>query len=294
MGVADLIPGVSGGTIAFLLGIYDELLYSIKLLTGRVPKLILDRKFKEAIALVPVGFIVPLAIGIFSAIFGLAQLIPFLLESYSSFVWSLFFGLVLGSAFVVSRRVTTWNGSRTSLLLIGFLVTFLLLGLPTIDVGDSGLTVFATGAIAISAMILPGISGSLIMVMLGQYEYIITAVADRNIVVLLWFAAGAITGLALFARLLGWLLYTHHAAVVAFLVGVMLGSLRKVWPWQEQVSEKMYENILPEIGWGLLASALLAIGGIFLVWRLEKLGIAREHVDIESPDYTSEIKTRHE
>lgn len=294
MGMADLVPGVSGGTIAFLLGIYDELLFTVKQLTGAVPGLVLKGKFKEAISLIPFGFILPLGIGILSAIFGLVQVITYLLENHAVLVWSLFFGLVVGSAIVVARRVPKWNLNRTGLLLLGFILTFALLGLPVMAAGTSGLALFATGAVAISAMILPGISGSLIMVMLGQYESVINAVADRNIALLVWFAAGAVVGLALFARLLSWLLHTYHAAVVAFLVGVMLGSLRKVWPWQEQVSEKMYDNVLPELGWGLFFGVLLAVIGVAVVWRLEKLGIAKEHIDIESPDYKEEITTRHD
>ena len=294
MGMADLVPGVSGGTIAFVLGIYDELLFTVKQLTGAVPRLVLKGRFKEAVKLIPFGFILPLGVGILSAIFGLVQVITYLLENHAVLVWSLFFGLVIGSAFVVARRVPEWNVNRIVLLLLGFVLTFALLGLPVMAAGTSGLALFATGAVAISAMILPGISGSLIMVMLGQYETVIGAVADRNVALLLWFAAGALVGLALFARLLSWLLHNFHAAVVAFLVGVMLGSLRKVWPWQEQGTEKLYENVLPEMGWGLSLGILLALVGMALVWQLERLGIAKEHVDIESPDYTEEVTTRHD
>lgn len=295
MGMADLVPGVSGGTIAFLFGIYDELLYSIKVITGQFPRLLLKGRFGEAWRVVPFGFLVPLFLGIGLAIFGLVGVFSYLLEHYPVYLWSLFFGLVLGSSYIVSKRVAGWNIRRFGLLVLGFAATYGLVGLPTLNgVSPSAFVMFATGAIAICAMILPGISGSLIMVMLGQYENVINAVADRSFHLLAPFAAGAVVGIAIFSRLLSWLLKNFHSAVIAFLIGVMLGSLRKVWPWQIEVEEKIFTNTLPSLSWQLAASLVLMLAGFLLVWQLERMGIAKEHDDIDSKAFAKEIKAQHD
>lgn len=294
MGLADLVPGVSGGTVALLFGIYDELLYSIRVVTGQAVKLALRGKIRQAITAVPFAFLVPLFIGIFIAIFGMVQIVTYLLENHPVPVWSLFFGLVLGSAYVVSKKVGGWNRNRGLLSLAGFVATFLLVGLPVFNFGLSPLVMFGTGAIAICAMILPGISGSLIMVILGQYENVINAVADRQIGLLVAFGCGAVTGLALFSRLLSWLLHNHHGATIAVLVGVMVGSLRKVWPWQIEVSEKLNTNVLPDFSWGIVGAVVLAVVGFLLVWRLEKLGLTKDHNDINDKTFKQELRTQHD
>lgn len=286
MGLADLIPGVSGGTIAFLFGIYDELLYSIKLVTGQVPKLLLSGKFKQAFGLIPFSFLLPLVFGIGLSIFGLVYVVDYLLETQPVLVWALFFGLVLGSSYVVSRRVDVWNMNRALLLLAGFVLTFIIVGLPSIGGSDSPLAIFTTGAIAITAMILPGISGSLIMVMLGQYEIIIDAVASRDIITLGIFAAGALIGIALFVRLLTWLLKHYHLAVIAFLIGVMLGSLRRIWPWQTEDAV----NTWPSLDTGLLIALILMVIGFVIVFMLERVGLTKEHDDIHTPEFKKDFK----
>lgn len=290
MGLADLVPGVSGGTIAFLFGIYDELLYTIKLVTGKIPKLVLTGKFKQAFRLIPFRFLIPLGAGIALAIFGLVHIVSFLLDTQPMFVWSLFFGLVLGSAHVVSRRITTWTANHVLLMLIGFVVTFIIVGLPSIGGSTDPLAIFGTGAIAITAMILPGISGSLIMVLLGQYEIIINAVAERDLVVLAIFAAGAIIGLALFVRLLTWLLKHYHLAVIAVLIGVMAGSLRRIWPWQSTGDSGVTTNFLPSLEVSLVWALALMIIGFAIVMMLERVGVAREHADIDTQEFKREYK----
>lgn len=288
MGLADLIPGVSGGTIAFLFGIYDELLYTIKLMTGKIPKLILAREIKSAFQLIPVSFLLPLGSGIVLAIFGLVKVVDYLLDSQPVFVWSLFFGLVLGSAYVVSGRVTTWTNRRIALILLGFGLTFIVVGLPSIGGSTNPFSLFLTGAIAITAMILPGISGSLIMVLLGQYEIIIEAVSNREFNILVVFAAGAIVGLALFVRLLTWLLKHYHYAVVAVLVGIMLGSLRRIWPWQVVESGDVTRNVLPQISPSLVWPISLFVIGFVIVILLERIGVAKEHIDIDTKEFKKE------
>lgn len=286
MGLADLVPGVSGGTIALLFGIYDELLYTIRLVTGEVPKLILAGKFKQALKLIPFGFLIPLGIGMGLAIFGLVQIVDFLLATQPTLVWALFFGLVAGSAYLISRRVTAWTLKRVALLVGAFILTFLVVGMPALSGSDSPLAVFGTGAIAITAMILPGISGSLIMVLLGQYEIIIHAVAERDFLTLGFFALGAIIGLALFVRLLTWLLKHYHMAVLAVLVGVMAGSLRRIWPWQTEDAT----NMLPAIDWGFVGALAVMVIGFSVALVLARIGLAREHDDIETRSFRREFK----
>jgi putative membrane protein len=291
MGFADLIPGVSSGTIAFLYGVYHELIYSIRILTGSVPKLLLRGKFLQAWRLIPFGFLVPLGIGMVLAVFSMVQLVSYLLESQTVFIWSVFFGLVLGSAFVIRKRLESWTVRRVLLLVTGFALTFFIVSLPQIEVATGPLMTLGAGAIASVAMILPGISGSLIMVLLGQYQHIIDAVSSLDVFTLGLFALGIAIGLAAFARLLSWLLHRHHSAVIATLIGVMLGSLGAIWPWQSSSSD----IIAPEMNWAFALAAVLMTAGFCIVLLLERAGIAKEHVsDVHSKEFTREVKTQHE
>ncbi len=290
MGTADLVPGVSGGTIALLLNIYEELLDSIRVVTGELPQLLAARKWRQALEVIPFRFLVPLGIGLIAAIFGLSQLISYLLDNHATLVWSLFFGLVLGSAYVVSRRIDTWNTSRVLLLALGFILTFVLVGLPAIGGSDSPLAIFFTGAIAITSMILPGISGSLIMVLLGQYEIVIQAVSDRDLLIIAVFGIGALVGIAAFVRLLTWLLKHYQLAVIAFLVGVMVGSLRRVWPWQSVDEHEVATNTLPTMEPSLVFPVALAIVGLVGVVLLERLDSPGQHDETNTKEIHGEFK----
>ncbi len=294
MGMADLVPGVSGGTIAFLMGIYDELLFSIKTFTGKVPRLILQKKFTEAFKTIPFKFLVPVTTGMFSAIFSLIFLVRYLLENHATYVWSLFFGLVLCSAYIVSKRVDGWNIRRFALLFVGFIVTYMILGLPVLDTQSTPLVLFGSGMIAITAMILPGISGSLILVILGQYKALIDAVTDRKILEVLTFAFGALVGISIFSRVLSWLLKIHHSAVIATIVGILIGSLRRVWPWQEELSDKTFVNQLPNSVLEVVICISIAATGAFLIFVLERKGLAAEHDDIDSSEFKKEMKEQHD
>lgn len=283
MGVADLIPGVSGGTIALLYGIYDELLLSIKVVTGRVPKAMLQGKFKHAWNLIPFSFLLPIFIGIVVALIALVQIITHLLEAYPVYIWSLFFGLIVGSAYLISKRIRRWSVSSYAFAASGAIGAYLLVGLPAVSAEVSMLAMVATGAIAICAMVLPGISGSLIMVLLGQYENVITALSELQLKLLAAFAVGALGGLAFFSRLLSWLLHRYHAATLAFLVGLMLGALRTVWPWKVEAGHETFTAYMPELNGTVLVALLLMAAGGYTVWQLEKLGVAQEHED-DLPD----------
>lgn len=295
MGTADLIPGVSGGTIAFLSGIYEELLYSIKTLSGECIKLFVQRKFTQALKLVPFRFLVPLALGIFSALFSLAGLLTFLLKDYPMFVWAFFFGLVLASTWIVLKRVVKWDVSDKVSFVVSTVITYFLVGLIPIETPNTLPVVFVSGAIAISAMILPGISGSFILLLLGKYQQILAAVTNRDVVTLGVFMTGCVIGLALFSRVLSWLFKNHHDISVAILAGVMLGSVRKIWPWQEVITTRInshgeevpmiVQNIWPNMGDGVTyVLILLSIVGAALILYMDRFQVSKERMnDVDNP-----------
>lgn len=273
MGTADLIPGVSGGTIAFLAGIYEELLDSIKTVTGKALKLALQGQFAAAAHSIPFAFLLPLGIGLFTAIFSLAGLLSWLLVSYPTYVWALFFGLVLASTVIVLKRVKRWTAGAAVGFVIATIAAYFVVGLVPVATPATALMTFASGAIAICAMILPGISGSFILLILGQYERILTAAVERDFTTLAIFTLGCVVGLALFARILSWLFARYHDLAVATLAGVMLGSIRKIWPWKEDGY-----NAFPETFNATVAIALvLSLVGACIVWQLDKRKVVKEH-----------------
>jgi len=297
MGTADLIPGVSGGTIAFLSGIYEELIFSIKTLSGEFLRLLLKRKIKEAIDIIPFRFLVPLAFGLFTAVFVLSQVLTFLLREYSQFVWAFFFGLVLASTWVVLKRVVKWDMSDKLSFLFSIIITYFIVGMIPIETPNTPAFIFLSGAIAICAMIMPGISGSFILLLLGKYQQILAAVTQRDFFTLAIFMAGAVLGLAFFARVLSWLFKNHHDISIAILAGVMLGSVRKLWPWQEVVTTRInshgevvpliVKNTIPaSLDTTTILTAIIAVGGAVIVMGLYRFQITKEHTeDIESTGY---------
>jgi putative membrane protein len=276
MGAADVVPGVSGGTMAFILGIYDELIGAIHSINGTFIRHVLGLRLREALAQVPWQFLLALMAGIVAAIFLLARPLKHALETHPSLVFAFFFGLVLASVLVVRKRVTRWTPTRIGLLGAAAMGAFVLVGLAPTKTPNDPLFLFLSGAIAICAMILPGISGSFILVLLGKYEQVIGAVAQLDIVTLVIFAAGCVVGLLSFVRLLRWLLRHYHDATIAVLTGFMLGSLRRVWPWQDFTADGTLSLAWPAAinGEVILAAALVMIG-VGLVLLLERLAEQR-------------------
>ena len=276
MGAADVVPGVSGGTMAFILGIYDELIGAIHSINGTFIRHVLGLRLREALAQVPWQFLLALMAGIVAAIFLLARPLKHALETHPSLVFAFFFGLVLASVLVVRKRVTRWTPTRIGLLGAAAMGAFVLVGLAPTKTPNDPLFLFLSGAIAICAMILPGISGSFILVFLGKYEQVIGAVAQLDIVTLVIFAAGCVVGLLSFVRLLRWLLRHYHDATIAVLTGFMLGSLRRVWPWQDFTADGTLSLAWPAAinGEVILAAALVMIG-VGLVLLLERLAEQR-------------------
>jgi len=233
MGSADLVPGVSGGTMALIFGIYEELIHSVRVVTGEVVSLALRGQIRQAIRAVPWGFLVPVGVGMMTAIFTLARLISWLLDDHPVFIWAFFFGLVVASVIVVGRRVGVWSVQTLAALAVGAVLTYLLVGAVPVHTPATEIAFFLSGMVAIVAMILPGISGSFLLVLMGKYAQVLDLVTNREFITLGIFALGAVVGLSAFSRVLSYMFRHHHRMMMAVLTGVLIGSLRKVWPWKE-------------------------------------------------------------
>ncbi|MGY0217387.1 DUF368 domain-containing protein [Endozoicomonadaceae bacterium StTr2] len=242
MGAADVVPGVSGGTVAFITGIYDELIDSLKSLSPE-KLLVLKRegfaRFWEAIN---GTFLVTLFGGILLSVFSMAKGISHLLETYPLLLWSFFFGLILVSAFLMKRRVEAWKPALFVWLILGTAFGVMVTELSPANLPGTPLFLFMGGAIAICAMVLPGISGSFMLLIMGLYAVVIDAVRSVDIVTLSYFAVGCGIGLLLFSRLISWLLHHFHDVMTAFLIGLMFGSLNKIWPWKQNVEVVVTES----------------------------------------------------
>mgnify|MGYP001004829797 FL=1 len=237
MGAADVVPGVSGGTIAFISGIYEELLTSISSIKFSSIKLLKDKGFKVFWKTINGNFLLALVIGIFISILSLAKIISWLLENEPILVWSFFFGLVLASILFIGKQITKWTILSVVLFLIGAVIAYYITTLqPLVSENSSPLFLFIAGALAICAMILPGISGSFILVLLGAYKPVLDAIHDRDFKLLAILASGAIIGLLSFSKVLKWLFNHYKNLTLAVLTGFILGSLNKIWPWKETLT----------------------------------------------------------
>jgi putative membrane protein len=280
MGAANVIPGVSGGTMALILGIYEELINAIRSINLKFLRLITLFKIRDALTSVSWTFLLPVGLGILLATFSLAEALSWLLDSYPVIVWSFFFGLILSSVFAVSRVVKKWRITTFIAIALGAITAYFLFGLIPVSTPDAPWFIFASGFIAICAMILPGISGAYILVLLGKYQYILEALNNKDFETLLILIAGAMVGLISFVQIIGWLLKRCHDLTMAILIGLMLGSLRKIWPWKETLTTfidsqgkeipALQINILPpsfnsEVGLALL----LMLVGILVVLSLD-------------------------
>ncbi len=280
MGAADVIPGVSGGTIAFITGIYEELVDSIKSINLEALKLLFTGRWKSMWMHVNGTFLLAVFGGVFISVLSLAKVLEYLLEHHPILIWSFFFGLIIASAYVVSMKIKKWEYAYVVALIGGIAVAFYITSVTPTTTTDASWFVVLSGGLASCAMILPGISGSFILLLLGKYEFALTAVNERLILDLLLLGSGALVGLILFSNLLSWLLKNFHNATIAILVGFMIGSLNKIWPWKEtlktiivngEVKPLIEKNILPSLGdpgdmfWMALLMAALGIGLIVLL-----------------------------
>lgn len=283
MGIADLIPGISGGTIALILGIYEELLDSIKSFDLSFLKDIARFKFRQAFARTGWKFLAFLLIGIGSAIFSLSRLMVWLLEDYPQYIFGFFLGLILATVPMLLGFVKKWDVPKAVCLVASAVAGYMVMSLVPVRTPDTFPLVFLSGAIAICAMILPGISGSFMLVVLGKYYTILNAIHEKDIGILATFTAGIVVGILTFVRLVSWLLKRFHDMTMASMTGIVIGSLSKIWPWKRTVQEMVTAKgkvipvvqhnyvpgeLTPEV-WFVI---LVAAGGFALAFGLEAIG----------------------
>ena len=282
MGAADVVPGVSGGTIAFISGIYEELISSINNINLSLFKTLRKEGFKAFWSKLNGNFLLALFIGIFISVISLSKVLSWLLENKPVLLWSFFFGLVLASIFFVGKEIKKWNLGTILIFVFGAVLAYFITELPPSENIDSLPYLFLSGALAVCAMILPGISGAFILVLLGSYKTILDAVHERDIKIVLTVGIGAIFGLLSFARLLKWMFVHYKNLTLALLTGFILGSLNKIWPWKKVLETKTFGdktitvdemNVLPTSFEGdpqLLLAVVLALFGFSLIFILEK------------------------
>ncbi|WP_204281887.1 DUF368 domain-containing protein [Pontibacter burrus] len=288
MGAADVVPGVSGGTIAFITGIYEELLNSIRSVNGEAIKLLLRFDIAGFWKHINGNFLVGLLAGIGFSIVLLSRLVLYLLANEPEMLWAFFFGLIVASTVVVAKKITKWTPAVVLAFIIGAAIAYwVTIATPT-QTPETLWFIFLSGAIAICAMILPGISGSFILVLMAKYEYILNALKELQIATILTFVAGCLVGILSFSHVLNWMLKRYHNLTVSLLTGFMLGSLNKVWPWKQtletytdrhgEIKPLVQANVLPTEYMQLtgqepylLYGILLAIFGFVLVYFLDKV-----------------------
>jgi len=283
MGTADIVPGVSGGTIAFISGIYESLLSAISSININFFIEAFKLNFKKALSELHLRFLSTLFIGISIAIVSTANLMHFLLQEYPVQIWSFFFGLITGSILVISRSIKN-RYSSFPILVLGTIISYKITGLIPLNTPENSWFIFFCGMIAICAMILPGLSGAFILLILGKYEFITSALRNpflkENIFIIIIFCSGSLIGIIIFSRLLHYGMMRWRDNTLAILTGIMIGSMQKVWPWKitlesQIIRGKEYlireENILPIFNSEFIIAILISCFGFFLVLILEKI-----------------------
>ncbi|MCE2594844.1 DUF368 domain-containing protein [Motilimonas cestriensis] len=236
MGAADVVPGVSGGTIAFVTGIYERLLNAIKSVDLKAANILFKNGVKAFWQHIDGTFLLVLFSGLLLSIASLAKLITYLLAYHPLLVWSFFFGLIIASVIHIAKQITVWGAVNITSLIAGSVIAFVITSISPSSVDPAPWFFFVSGAIAICAMILPGISGSFILLLMGMYGHVLAAVNDRDFILLGLFLLGCIVGLMCFSRFLSWLLSRFHEATFALLAGFLVGSLNVLWPWKQVTS----------------------------------------------------------
>lgn len=285
MGAADAVPGVSGGTIAFISGIYEELIDTISGVNLSLFSTLKKQGFKAFWEQLNGNFIFALLVGILISFISFMRLAKYLLENHPILIWSFFFGLIIASIYFIGKQITKWNVAAIIGVIIGTIIAFNITAIPASEVNDSPYFLFFAGALAICAMILPGISGSFILVILGAYKTLSDAIHDFDLKKLALFVGGAIVGLLSFSHVLKWLFKTFHNLTLALLTGFILGSLNKVWPWKKVLSwrenskgiqvplhEESISPLLYEGDNKLVLAISFIIIGFLTIFLLERFG----------------------
>jgi len=287
MGTADIVPGVSGGTIAFITGIYEALLTAIASINSRLVMQVLRLNLKQALAGLHLRFLVTLVCGIALAVISTSHLMHYLLTEHAVQTWSVFFGLITASILVVAhsinKRFTTFPA-----LILGAILAYGITGLIPLYTPEEPWFIFFSGMIAICAMILPGLSGSFILLILGKYAFITAALRNPvnpdNLEIILIFITGCLVGILGFSRILRYGLARWHDYTLALLTGIMLGSMRKVWPWKITLESQIIrgkehvlreENVWPLLDFEFGIALLLMLTGFTLVMLLDKISRRR-------------------
>lgn len=284
MGAADIVPGVSGGTIAFITGIYAELLATISGIRLSLFSALRQDGIVATWKKANLNFLLALLLGVAVAVISLANVLSHLLQTQEQLVWAFFFGLVAASVFVVGKDVKTWNAGTLFAFIIGLSAALLITSIPPLSSLDFPGFIFMAGMIAICALILPGISGSFLLLILGAYEDVLQAVKTFDIKMIAQFGAGCIVGLLGFSRVLNWMYQKHTNLTISLLTGFMLGSLQKLWPWQAKVEllhthssgkeDWLRANVLPRDFSGdaqVLGAVLCACVGALLIFGVSRL-----------------------
>lgn len=284
MGSSDIVPGVSGGTMAFILGIYEELISAISSINKELILKVVNFKIKDILNTFPWQFLTVLGLGIVSAILSLSHGLEYMLENQPIYIWSFFTGLILASVPTIAKRVKTWDINKYITFVIGVIFAFLLVGLAPSKTPDTPIFLLLSGALASTAMILPGISGSFILVLLGKYETVLGAVNDRDLLTIGLIAAGAVLGLVLFSKVLDYIFKNYHDIAVALLAGFVLGAVRKIWPFKvlsgfsEECVDgcKIFINTLPDFSNSehLMGLILMTVGAV-VVYLINKMSVEK-------------------
>jgi len=287
MGAADAVPGVSGGTVAFIAGIYQELIGSLSKLGPAALKVLFTGGIAECWDYVNGRFLMVLLAGMLTSIVLLSNVVLYLLSTYPQLLWGFFFGLICASSIVLSKNIEQWDVKSSALFVLGALTSFAITSMSSAVIEVSVVTIFLGGMLAICAMILPGVSGSFILLMLGLYSEVLGAVKNFDFVVLSIFAMGCMSGLLCFSKVLNWLFSQYRNFTMALLTGFLLGSLNKVWPWKETLTTRvnshgeevadLQQNVSPFIYQHLtsldsqiLSVTILAVLGAVVVLLLER------------------------
>ena len=283
MGAADAVPGVSGGTIAFISGIYEELILTISNVNISLIKTLFSKGISAFWKQLNGNFLLALLTGIIISFISFMRLAKYLIENHPILIWSFFFGLILASIIFVGKQITKWNLAAVLTVIAGAFVAYYITTMPSMENNNSSLFLCFAGALAICAMILPGISGAFILVLLGAYKTLSDAIHDFDLKKIAIFAVGAVIGLLSFSRILKWLFKHYHNLTLALLTGFIVGSLNKVWPWKKTLSWTtnskgdqipfLEQSVSPFSFEGepqLLWAVLLMIAGFLTIVILEK------------------------
>lgn len=287
MGAANVIPGVSGGTIAFITGIFERLIHAIKSFNLTALKLLLSGKFTSFLKHIDFAFLVYVFLGIGIAIISIAKLFEYLFENYPVYLWSFFFGLVLASVYFVSRKIDKWNAVTILVFVAGAAMAASVSLLSPASQNDNIFYVFLCGVVAACSMILPGLSGSFVLILMGNYELVmIEAITQVRFDILLPLVIGAGVGLLGFSYVLSWVFRKFRNQTISGITGFILGSLLILWPWKTELIQEFgektkvtgYQWNLPEVNTEMFVAVFFILVGIASIWLMEK-AVSKKEVD---------------